>query len=114
MPYLALYTNSELPPTQKESLSQQLSQSISTMLGKSEKFVMVHILDHQTITFAGSDLPCAYLELKSISLPEEQCSSFANTLCSEIATSLGIAQDRIYIEFSNAQRHLWGWNGSTF
>ncbi len=24
------------------------------------------------------------------------------------------AKDVIYIEFSNAQRHLWGWNNSTF
>ncbi len=34
--------------------------------------------------------------------------------CQEIESTLGVSSDRIYIEFNDAQRHLWGWNGSTF
>jgi hypothetical protein len=31
-----------------------------------------------------------------------------------VAQHLAIAPERIYIEFSNAARQLWGWNGATF
>ncbi|MEW8510880.1 MAG: hypothetical protein AB2608_08600 [Candidatus Thiodiazotropha sp.] len=27
---------------------------------------------------------------------------------------LAIPAERVYIEFSSAERHLWGWNATTF
>ena len=64
--------------------------------------------------FAGSNEPLAYLELKSIGLPADKTTQFSATLCDLISTTLSIQSDRIYIEFSDAPRHLWGWNGKTF
>jgi phenylpyruvate tautomerase len=34
--------------------------------------------------------------------------------CQQIESELGVSANRIYIEFADAQRHLWGWNKSTF
>jgi hypothetical protein len=34
--------------------------------------------------------------------------------CQEIQSRLGVPKNRIYIEFNDAERHLWGWNGGTF
>jgi len=31
-----------------------------------------------------------------------------------IKQQLGIDESRVYIEFSNPERHMWGWNGATF
>ncbi|MEP6652860.1 MAG: phenylpyruvate tautomerase MIF-related protein [Myxococcales bacterium] len=31
-----------------------------------------------------------------------------------MAAALGVAKDRIYIEFADAAPHLWGYDGSTF
>jgi hypothetical protein len=31
-----------------------------------------------------------------------------------LARALEVAPDRIYIEFTNADGALWGWNGTTF
>jgi len=66
------------------------------------------------MVFDGSDMPLAYLELKSINLPEDSTSKLSQALCNLVSDSLGISIDRIYIEFANAQRYLWGWNGATF
>jgi hypothetical protein len=64
--------------------------------------------------FAGSNDPLAYLELKSIGLPTDRTTEFSQTLCDTLSQQLQIPTDRIYIEFSDAERHLWGWNGATF
>jgi phenylpyruvate tautomerase len=38
----------------------------------------------------------------------------SRALCDLIAEETGIAADRIYIEFTDAPHHMWGWNGDTF
>ena len=62
----------------------------------------------------GSDAPLAYLELKSIGLPADRTAELSAALCGLISTELSVASDRIYIEFADAQRHLWGWDSATF
>lgn len=75
---------------------------------------MVSLEHNPNVLFAGSGDPLAYLELKSIGLPQEQTKTISAALCQVISNELGIAQDRIYIEFADAARHMWGWNGGTF
>jgi len=54
------------------------------------------------------------LELKSIALPQDKTTLLSEQLCSVIQAQLGTPFDRVYIEFSDAQRHMFGWNGKTF
>lgn len=114
MPVLKIQTNQELSPADKVQLLTQASATVAGMLGKPERYVMV-ILDHNNdMCFAGSDAPLAYLELKSIGLPSGKTSEYSATLSQLLSEQLKIPPDRIYIEFADAQRHLWGWNGGTF
>ena len=69
---------------------------------------------YQALVFAGDNNPAAYLELKSINLPESETAQISSALCELVSDQLGIDKNRIYIEFSNAERHMWGWNGATF
>ncbi len=112
MPVLTLSTNSRKEFSQ-ETLS-DLSTAVAKMLGKPESYVMVQLQYNAQMLFAGSDEPLAYVELKSIALPHEHTTELSATLCDLIAAELNIPQDRIYIEFSDLQRHLFGWNGKTF
>jgi len=66
------------------------------------------------MTFAGTDAPLAFLELKSIALPESATADASRSLCELVSGETGIDAGRIYIEFSDAPRKMWGWNGSTF
>ena len=114
MPYLSIQTNREFDTATAAQLMQQASKNISELLGKSENYVMVAVLPSVPLLFAGSDEPAAYLEMKSIGLPQECTASLSSELCTLMNKHLGIAKERIYIEFANADRAMWGWNGRTF
>lgn len=87
---------------------------VAQLLGKPESYVMVRVTDNQCLMFAGSHAPCAHLELKSLGLPENKTADFSSRLCEFIEQQLGIQGSRIYIEFSNPNRHMWGWDNRTF
>jgi phenylpyruvate tautomerase PptA (4-oxalocrotonate tautomerase family) len=114
MPLLTITTNRLTEEADSQALIKQASAAVAAMLGKPERYVMVALNHNPQMLFAGDDSPLAYLELKSIGLPAERTSEFSRTLCDLISQQLQIPVDRIYIEFSDAQRHLWGWNGATF
>lgn len=114
MPLLTLRTNQTLNSDDSQSLLTELSKQVATMLNKPESYVMVIIQDQQSMIFGGNEQPCALLELKSLGLPEQQCGDYSATLCKLIHQQLNIDTRRIYIEFSNPERHLWGWDEKTF
>lgn len=114
MPYLSIQTNQSLSKDQATEFLQKASQTLSAMLGKPENYVMVAIQDASHMMFAGTTDPTAYLQIKSLGLPESATSDFSRLLCGFINQELGIAAERIYIEFSGPERHMWGWNNKTF
>lgn len=114
MPYLLIQTNQAIETAQQSDLLTAASRCVAEQLGKPERYVMVCLQDSRPMLFAGSDAPLAYLELKSIGLPENSTSDLSKALSELVNDKLAIALDRIYIEFSNAERHLWGWNAATF
>lgn len=75
---------------------------------------MVTLVPNTLMMFAANDAPAAYLEMKSIGLPEDSTAELSVSLCRLTSKSLNIDPGRIYIEFINAERHLWVWSSSTF
>jgi phenylpyruvate tautomerase PptA (4-oxalocrotonate tautomerase family) len=114
MPYLAIQTNQKLGADQTATLLQKSSKTVSDILGKPESYVMVSIQDAVPMLFAGKPDPAAYLQLKSLGLPESSTADFSRALCDVVNQELAVAPERIYIEFSEPERHMWGWNNETF
>jgi len=114
VPLLKIQTNIEIAAETKEAIVKTASVIVADKLGKAERYVMVVLESTLPMAFAGSDAPCAYLELKSIGLVEETTKSLSASLCQFIDEQLGISADRVYIEFVDVPRVMWGWNGSTF
>ncbi len=114
MPLLTLTTNQSLSVVQKTTLPTILSAEVARLLGKPESYVMVIVQDGQIMTMGGVTDTSAYLQLKSLGLPESDTESLSAALCDLVTEALDIPADRIYIEFFNPPRHLWGWNRSTF
>lgn len=112
MPLLAMKTNIALDD--KPTLAGLLSSKVAELLHKPERYVMVNLEDQQSLMFGGSDEAAIYMELKSINLPESETAQLSSALSDFISEQVVVKQDRIYIEFSNAERHMWGWNGATF
>lgn len=114
MPYLKIQTNQTLDEAVTQALLEKASQTAADILGKPESYVMVSIHSGTPMLFAGSNEPCAYLELKSLGLAEDKTTTLSQSLCSLIAENIHIQPSRIYIEFASPARHMWGWDGATF
>ena len=114
MPYLSVRTNRTINEGDQKSFLNKASALVASELGKPESYVMVAFSPPQPMIFAGSDDACAYLELKSIGLPDNKTSLLSHTLCGLVDSELKIPGDRTYIEFIDAPRNKWGWKGGTF
>ena len=114
MPYLLVQTNQAVNTEKSQSFMQRASKTVAEILGKSEHYVMVDLQDSANMIFAGTSEPAAFLHLKSLGLPESSTSEFSSALCSMVEQELGISPDRVFINFSSPERHMWGWNSKTF
>ncbi|MDH5446057.1 MAG: phenylpyruvate tautomerase MIF-related protein [Gammaproteobacteria bacterium] len=114
MPYLMIQTNQSIDEADGKNLLQKASSLVASELGKPESYVMVALEDSTPMLFAGDDAPLAYLELKSIGLPEAKTAQLSAALCQLMEDSIGVGKERVYIEFANAERTMWGWNAATF
>jgi phenylpyruvate tautomerase PptA (4-oxalocrotonate tautomerase family) len=112
MPVLKVQTNAEFADKQK--FMDDATELLSNVLLKPSRYIMVMIETNDEMMFANSKDPLAYVELKSIGLPEDTTSFVSEKLCSFIEDELKVPKDRIYIEFANAKRNMFGWNGGTF
>lgn len=114
MPLLSIETNQTVHQDKINNLVAEASRTTASLLGKPESYVMVRVTHNPDMMFAGTQEPLAYLELKSLGLPEDGTTELSQGLCALMSSELAIPADRIYIEFTNGVRHLWGWNGGTF
>ena len=112
MPVLHITTNVTVADT--SSLAKQASSLAADLLGKPESYVMVIVNGDNDLVFAGTDDPCAHLVLKSLGLPESETKNYSARLCAFIDQQLGVSPSRTYIEFVSPERHMFGWNNSTF
>ena len=114
MPLIQVHLNTAAPVELTE-FHNQLSELIAQGIGKPEDYVMTRISANESLCFARSNEPAAYVEVKNIgNMTATQTSSLSQKICQAIRDSAGIPPDRVYIEFCNAKRHLWGWNSKTF
>ncbi len=117
MPLLIVNASAgNLSDTSIENLHHMGSQILSSEIGKSIKYCMVQINSGCSLSF-GQDIntPSAYLEVKNIGeLSANLTANISSKLTQLIEEEMGISPDRIYIEFQESERHLWGWNGATF
>ena len=114
MPYLKVKTNQPIDDATSKQLLERASARVADALNKPERYVMVDLSVNPQMLFSGTTAPCAYVELKSIGLPESQTRDLSQSICALVGTELDIPADRIYIEFMDVPRKFWGWNGSTF
>jgi phenylpyruvate tautomerase PptA (4-oxalocrotonate tautomerase family) len=114
MPTLIIKTNAQLPPHPLDELLQAFSGAVAELLGKPEGYVMVLLEPVTEMSFASDTAPCAYLELKSLGLPEDRTAELSAALCGLVEEHIGVRTSRVYIEFASPPRHMFGFDGRTF
>jgi phenylpyruvate tautomerase PptA (4-oxalocrotonate tautomerase family) len=111
MPILKIQSSKKIK--NREIFMHDATSLLSELLQKPAKYIMI-ICEDTRMYFADDPSPSLYAELKSIGLPEDRTAELSDALCRFFEDYLDIPRDRVYIEFSNAERHLLGWNGKTF
>ena len=113
MPYLSIQTNSTLSEKQRNELLTAASKIIATQLNKPQDYVMASLIPIPQMTLGGDYAGTAFLELKSIGVPDEK----RNPLCAEltelVTTRCGIPADRTFIVLEDVSARFWGHNGKT-
>ncbi|MGC4064397.1 MAG: phenylpyruvate tautomerase MIF-related protein [Polyangiaceae bacterium] len=116
MPLVRIVTSapSAAEKTAEETLL-KLSKLASTLFGKPERWVLTCLDAPAKMTFAGTTEPCCYVEIKNIgAMTPELTEQLSQEVCQVLTRDFGVASSRIYVEFTEAKGHLWGWDGSTF
>src|SRR5260221_13656896 len=116
MPLVQFFTWSPgPPPAERDQLLRDLSGALSSYFGKPETWVMTCLVPDLAMTFAGTKSPCCFVAVKNVgSLTSEHAMRISADLTSRLSRALGVAKDRVYIELTEAEGRLWGWNGETF
>lgn len=116
MPLLHVFTSARPPAAAARARwLARLSRLVAGELGKPERYVMIALEPRAEISFAGVTAPACYAELKNVGrIGRRKAEALSSVLCAELARGLGVAPDRIYIEFTGADGALWGWDGGTF
>lgn len=114
MPLLRIETNISLDASCAQDLAAKAAQAVAGELGKPERYVMITVEAGTLVLMAGTAEPAAFLDLRSIGLPDGKTEPLSNALCALMESAIGVPPDRVYINFADVPRTHWGWNGGTF
>jgi phenylpyruvate tautomerase PptA (4-oxalocrotonate tautomerase family) len=114
MPLLKLSVSTHLDDAKKTALLTSLSKTLAQGIGKPEKYVMVTI-DECAASMSGTAGPAAFGEIRSIGgLGSTVNTTLSAKICGLLAEHLGIAGERVYLNFADVDAENWGYNGGTF
>ena len=114
MPLLKLETTVAVTEDKRASLLTSLSHIVAETTGKPERYVMV-TLNQLSMLMEGKPGEAAFVDIRGIGgLNGNINSQLSLKICQALKQSLGIAPDRIYLNFTDVPGENWGWNGQTF
>lgn len=116
MPLIKVQTSTASPDrSQVEAMLKTLSASLAKHLGKPESYVMTAFEADIPMTFGGTTDPTCYIEIKSVgTMGAAKTKAMSQDFCQQVNQTLEVPENRIYIEFADAEGFMWGWNNRTF
>ncbi|MDA3865432.1 MAG: phenylpyruvate tautomerase MIF-related protein [Salinivirgaceae bacterium] len=112
MPFFKVTTNQKLSKQNKNWLLNAMHKLVAEELGKPDKYIMTAISCDVDMRFGDAQDETAFVEFKSIGLPDTKQLSAA--ICKLLEQEIAIPPHRVYIEFTDEPRNMFGYNGTTF
>jgi phenylpyruvate tautomerase PptA (4-oxalocrotonate tautomerase family) len=114
MPLLRLETTVVLTDDKRKALLASLSKIVAETIGKPEQYVMLTI-SPAAILMSGKPGDAALVDVRSIGgLSGDVNRLLSQKVCRLLNESLGVSQERIYLNFTDLEAGNWGWKGTTF
>ena len=114
MPMLAIRTNVDVAPDGRGTIVTAASRTVAKALAKPESYVMVSLETGVAMAFAGSTDATAFVELRSFGLTDDRTAELSRLICDVLEERLGVPGGRVYINFADWPRAMWGWDRRTF
>ncbi|MGH7941801.1 MAG: phenylpyruvate tautomerase MIF-related protein, partial [Limisphaerales bacterium] len=108
MPLLKLETTVAITEDKRASLLPALSRIVAETTGKPEQYVMVTL--HQAgMLMGGKPGDAAFVDVRGIGgLSASINSQLSQKVCQLLKQSLGVAPERIYLNFTDVRAENWG------
>ena len=114
MPLLKLETTVALSDDKRQNLLAALSKIVAETIGKPELYVIVTI-SPSAIFMSGKPGDAAFVDIRSIGgLTEDVNKQLSKKVCALLTESLGVHENRTYLNLTDVEAANWGWKGSTF
>jgi len=114
MPLLKLETTVALAGDKQKALLSSLSKIMAETTGKPEEYVMASVSPADIIMSAKSG-DAAFVDIRGIGgLSADVNRQLSQKICRLLNDSLGVPQNRIYLNFTEVEASNWGWKGNTF
>jgi phenylpyruvate tautomerase len=114
MPLLKVETSVAISEEKRKALLASLSKAVAGTIGKPEQYVMVTV-GQAAMLMSGNPGDAAFVDIRSIGgLTSDVNRKLSQQVCKLLSDSLGIASDRVYLNFTDVEAGNWGWSGSTF
>jgi phenylpyruvate tautomerase len=114
MPYLLIQTNKGIGEEEQSRLVTEACKIVATALNKPEKYVMIAWTPVPKMTFDSDPSGAAFLELRSIGIPESGRQKLPGELAKCMAEHLGIDADRVYLVMMDVPGKYWAQGEQTF
>ncbi|MGN1406709.1 MAG: phenylpyruvate tautomerase MIF-related protein [Erysipelotrichaceae bacterium] len=113
MPFIEIKTNIDVSDKSVSLIEKVLGKDIEILPGKSEKWLMINIIDNQKMCFGGSNEPCviALVDLYG-KCDDKFLNSFTLKLTDLLSSELNVLKERIYVRYQFTD--YWGYAGDNF
>ena len=114
MPLMSIRSAVKINDTAVSSMLSACSAKLAVLLTQPEAYVMTLFDRPASMTMAGTADPCCLVEIRSVvELSSDQTQAMAQAFCPMLAEHLGVPPNRIFLNFTDFPRNMWGFNGST-
>ncbi len=113
MPFINAKFSTPVSSDKEVALKSALGEAI-TLLGKSERYLMVEISDNCRLYFGGrNDALIAFFDVSLLhSAPRESYEALTARLCEIAKDVMGVDGDHVYVKFEETEN--WGFDGFMF
>lgn len=114
MPVLTVHTTAPIDDNAISGLLTACSTTLAEAMGQPEAYVMTLFERADAMTMAGTSAPSCLVAVRSVvELTAEQTTAITARLCALMGDHLGVETNRIFVNFTDFRRAMWGFNGST-
>lgn len=113
MPYINAKFTGTVTPEKETEIKSALGEAI-TLLGKSERYLMVEIEDNRRLYFGGkNDQPIAFFDVSLLhSAPRASYEKLTARLCEIAKDTMNVDGGNVYVKFEETEN--WGYDSFMF